>query len=289
MKVGFIGLGSMGMPMSKNLLKAGFQLTVHNRSRGKVGEIMAFGADPAVSAAEVTQASDIVLTCLPDVPTVEEIYLGVGGIVSNSRPGQILVDHSTIGPSTAREISQTAKARGALFLDAPVSGFPTGATNATLTIMVGGDQWAFKEALPVFQAMGSNILHVGPTGTGSSMKLVNQLMLIINTLGAVEGVLLGIRLGIDPQALIDTANSSSGQSLALSMVAPLLIDPDFRGDIATSSAIKDIGLLNEVATEAGVPIPIAIEASNVMRTVITMGLGEAGVSALINVLHQMGD
>ena len=290
MQVGFIGLGRMGMPMSKNLLKAGFQLTVHNRSQGKVEEMAGLGATPASSPAKVTQASDIVLTCLPDVPTVEQLFLGEDGIVANARPGQVLVDHSTIGPSTARKISKAADAKGAFFLDAPVSGFPVGATNATLTIMVGGDQAAYEKSLPVFQAMGNNIQHMGLSGAGSTMKLVNQLILCINAVGAAEGFLLGVRLGIDPQVLLDTVSKSSGQSAALSMLGPVLMSRNFSGDIVQLQVgAKDVGLVQEVAREVGVPLLLGNEMIRVFEEAISMGLGEHGPGAILLVLEELAD
>ena len=155
MRVGFIGLGRMGMPMAKNVLKAGFELRVHNRSRGKVDEMVALGAEAATSPGEVTQASDIVLTCLPDIPTVEQVFLGENGVVTSARQGQILVDHSTIGPSTARKIAAAADEKGASFLDAPITGGSIDvAAAATLNILVGGDKDAYQQALPVLRAMG---------------------------------------------------------------------------------------------------------------------------------------
>ncbi|MCH7606220.1 MAG: NAD(P)-dependent oxidoreductase [Chloroflexi bacterium] len=276
--------------MSRNLLEKGFQLAVHNRSRAKVDEMAALGATPASSPGEVTKISDVVLTCLPDVPTVEQIFLGDNGIVANSAPGQILVDHSTIDPPTAQKITKAAESTAASFLDAPVSGFPVGAARGTLTIMVGGDEFTFGTALPVFQAMGSNIQYVGPTGAGSSMKLVNQLMLLINTLGAVEGFLLGAKLGVDPQLLLETIGKSSGQSVALSMMGPLMMNRDFSDEIGNlGAAVKDIKLLNDVAAQAGVPIHVGAEASRLVQSASTMGLEQRSVSALLQVLARMSD
>ena len=156
MKIGFIGLGRMGRPMAQNLLTAGFELTVYNRSRGVVEELAGVGARPAVAAAEVSALTDMVLTCLPDVATVEEVYLAAYGLIPTARPGQVLVDHSTVGPATSRAIAEAAQARGVTFLDAPISGGVERAADATLTIMVGGDPDAYASALPVLHAMGAH-------------------------------------------------------------------------------------------------------------------------------------
>ena len=172
-KVGFIGLGRMGLPMSYRLLAAGFDLTVHNRSQGKVQEIALAGAWPATSVAGVVREAGVVLACLPDVATSEEIFLGDDGIIANSKPGQVLVDHSTVGMATSKACAAAAEAKGAFFLDAPISGGTERAADGTLVIMAGGPAEAYQRALPSFDAMGTTVKHIGPTGTGTVVKLVN--------------------------------------------------------------------------------------------------------------------
>ena len=168
MKIGFVGLGRMGKPMAQNLLRAGFELTVHNRSRGVVEELAGMGALPAASARDVLANSEVVLTCLPDVATVEHVYLGEGGLAHSSQPGRVLVDHSTVGPTTSRAIAEAAEAHGIPFLDAPISGGVERAQDATLTIMVGGAFAAFNRTLPVFRAMGSRYTTWGPAVPAAS-------------------------------------------------------------------------------------------------------------------------
>jgi len=180
-KVGFIGLGRMGLPMSYRLLAAGFDLTVHNRSQGKVQEIALAGAWPATSVAEVVREAEVVLACLPDVATSEEIFLGDDGIIANSKPGQVLVDHSTVGMATSKACAAAAEAKGAFFLDAPISGGTERAADGTLVIMAGGPAEAYQRALPSFDAMGTTVRHIGPTGTGTVVKLVNQLLVGIHS------------------------------------------------------------------------------------------------------------
>ena len=281
MKVGFIGLGKMGMPMSRRLLSAGFQLTVHNRSRGKVEELVQQGAHPAISAAEVATAADIVLTCLPDVPTVEEVFLGKNGIVPAARSGQVLVDHSTVSPAISQRIATAAAEVGARFLDAPVSGGVERATEGTLTIMAGGDPTAFEVARPVFESMGANIWHVGPTGTGSAVKLVNQLLVAIHSLAAAEALLVGTKAGVDPQMLLDILRTSWGASFMLNRNGPVIIERDFANARTPLKLIeKDLGLALEGARQTGAPTPLGERTFEILEEAARTGLLELDVSSL---------
>ena len=257
MRVGFIGLGDIGMPMAKTLLAAGFDLTVYNRSRGKVEEMEALGAKGASSVAEITGATDILLACLPDVPTVEHVFLGDDGIVANARSGQILVDHSTVGPATSQKIAEAAGLKGAKFLDAPVSGLAERAAQGKLSIMVGGDQPVYEESLPVFQAMGSSVVHVGASGMGSVFKLVNNAVGITNTAVAAEGLNLGVQLGADPKTLLNVISKGVGQSFALDALTPSFLSREFvvSGSPWMRIALKDLGLALQLASEAGVTLP----------------------------------
>ena len=287
MKVGFIGLGRMGMPMSQRLLKAGFHLTVHNRSRGKVDEIARLGAHPAFTPADVTRASDIVLTCLPDVPASEQVFLGEDGIVSATRPGQILVDHSTVGPSTSRSIARAAEASGASFLDAPVSGGVERAADGTLTIMAGGDQEAFEKARPVFEAFGANIRHVGTSGSGSVVKLINQLLVGIHSLAAAEALLLGTNAGADPQVLLEILGTSWGASFMLSRNGPVIMERDFaNGRTPLRLIAKDMGLIQELAVEMGSPTPAGDSALEIILEAMNKKMGEMDVSCLFLPLEE---
>ena len=287
MKVGFIGLGRMGMPMSQCLIKAGFHLTVHNRSRGKVEEMVRLGAQQASSPAEVTSVSDIVLTCLPDVPTVESVFLGDGGLVPSARPGQILVDHSTVAPSTSLKIAEVAKAKGAAFLDAPISGGVERASDGTLTIMVGGDQIVFENARPVFEAFGATIRYVGATGSGSVVKLINQLLVGIHSQAAAEAMLIGVKAGADPQTIMEILDTSWGTSFMLSRNGPVMIERDFENARAPLRLIaKDMGLIHEYAKEIGVPVPTGDRTLEVVQEAINKGMGELDVSCLVLPLEE---
>ena len=257
MKVGFIGLGNIGMPMAKVLLAAGFDLTVYNRSRGKVAEMETLGAKAASSVAEIVETTDILLACLPDVPTVEQVFLGDDGIVANARSGQILVDHSTVVPALSQRIAEAASLKGARFLDAPVSGLAERAAQGNLSIMVGGDQPGYEETLPIFQAMGSNVAHVGASGMGNVFKLVNNAVGITNVAVAAEGFNLGVQLGADPQTLLDVLSKGTAQSFGLEAISPSLMSRNFSvdGSPVMRLFLKDINLVHQVATEVGAPIP----------------------------------
>jgi len=256
LKVGFIGLGRMGLPMSYRLLQAGFDLTVHNRSQGKVQEIAGAGAHAAASAAQVTREADVVLACLPDVATSEAIFLGDGGIIANARPGQVLVDHSTVGMSTSKACAAAAEAKGASFLDAPISGGTERAIDGSLTIMAGGPKEAYDMALPVFQAMGTTVRYIGPTGTGTVAKLVNQLLVGIHSVAAAEAMLLGAKSGADPAMIFEVVNSGWGQSFMLGRNAPVMLDRDFDGARTQIKVfLKDMGLIQELVHDLDMPAP----------------------------------
>jgi 3-hydroxyisobutyrate dehydrogenase-like beta-hydroxyacid dehydrogenase len=287
MKVGFIGLGRMGMPMSRNLLQAGFYLTVHNRSRPKVDDLVRHGAHLASNPREVTQASDLVLACLPNVPTIEEVFLGENGVIEASSPGQVLVDLSTVGPQTSRRIAREAQAKGAAFLDAPVSGGVERAAQASLTIIAGGDEDAFQKALPILQALGDTIRHVGPSGSGSVVKLVNQLLVGVHTLAASEALVLGAKAGADPRLLLEILSSSWGASFMLSRNGPVILDgtyDDARGPLRL--LLKDSSLVADMAREAGVPLYAGSQALKMFQRAADMGLAKLDLSAMALVLEQ---
>jgi 3-hydroxyisobutyrate dehydrogenase-like beta-hydroxyacid dehydrogenase len=284
--VGFIGLGKMGKRMSRNLLAAGFSLTVHNRSRAAVEELAALGAHPANSPAEVAQASDIILTCLTNTSSVEDVYFGSNGLMSAARPGQIFVDHSTVSPTTSKQCAVAATAKGAAFLDAPVSGGPAGAEAATLTIMVGGDQATFDRARPIFEAMGKNIRLVGPLGAGSSIKLVNQLLAAINAAGLVEGMVMGVKAGADPRAMLDVLRTSFGGSAILARNVPMMLERDFTAGTNINVLLKDLGLIDGLTAELGVRSLMGGVAIQIFREARALGYGDDDISGLIQVLER---
>ena len=279
-KIGFIGLGRMGLPMSYNLLNSGYDLTVHNRSQEKVRQIADAGATAAASTAEVMADCDIVLACLPDVETCERVLLDEA--LPNARPGQIIVDHSTVGASTSRACAAAAEERGALFLDAPISGGTERAADGALTIMVGGPVEGYTKARPAFDVMGAVVRHVGPTGSGAAAKLVNQLLVGIHMVAAAEAMLLGAKSGADPALVFELVNSGWGQSFVLGRNAPAMLDRDFEG-IRTQLRVflKDLGLIQEMARDLETPIPGGDLAYRLLAEAVEQGLGDLDSAAIV--------
>ena len=286
-KIGFIGLGRMGLPMAYNLLKAGLDLTVHNRSRPKVQDIAAAGATAAISSAEVTRQCDIVLACLPDIATSEEVFLGPDGVMANVRPGQIIVDHSTVGIDTSKACAGAADAKGAMFLDAPISGGTERAENATLVIMAGGPEEAFAAALPAFDAMGGTVRHTGPTGTGTTVKLVNQLLVGVHTLAAAEAMLMGTKSGADPALVYELVSSGWGQSFMLDRNSSVMLDQtyeDARAPVRT--ILKDLGLIQELARSIDTPTPAGDVAYKLFAQAAEAGLGDLDMPGVARLLEK---
>src|SRR4030095_16653190 len=220
--VGFIGVGNMGNPMAYNVLKAPFAMTVFDMNPKAMENIIQAGGRPARAGSprEVVESSEIVFTSLPASPDVEAVYLEPGGLVERAKPGTILIDLSSVLPSTPRKIEPRAKARGVHFLEAPVSGGVSGARAATLAIMVGGDAEPLPRAQPVLRAIGPNIFHVGPVGAGNTVKAINNMMACVNSLAMMEGLVLGVKAGLDPMIVYDVVKASSGASKALERIAP---------------------------------------------------------------------
>ncbi|MGH2627994.1 MAG: NAD(P)-dependent oxidoreductase, partial [Anaerolineales bacterium] len=230
--VGFIGVGNMGNPMAGNVLKGGFPMTVFDKSAKAMENLVQAGARAGKSAREVVEGSEIVLTCLPASPDVEALYLEPGGLIDLAKPGTILIDLSSVLPSTPRKLEPRAQARGVHFLEAPVSGGVAGARAATLAIMVGGDPQVLERARPVLRAIGPNIFSVGPVGAGNTVKAINNMMASVNSLAMMEGLAVGVKAGLDPMVVYEVVKASSGASKALeripSAIVPRKLEPGFK-------------------------------------------------------------
>lgn len=285
-RVGFIGLGKMGAPMARRCLAAGLPLTVYNRSRPAVDALAAEGATPADDPAAVAAAADVVVTSLPDVPAVEAVYLGERGLVGAARSGQVFVDTSTVGPDTSRRLAEALAARGAAFLDAPVSGGVAGAMAGTLTIMVGGDAAAFERAGAVLAAMGQRIHHVGPTGVGATVKLANQLLVAINLAGVAEALVLATKAGADPAVVLEVVGTSFGGSRMLDRAVPLFLGRSFAGGTPVDLIRKDLGLIADLANELGVPLAEGATARRVFDAASSAGLGPQDMAAVVLPLEE---
>ncbi|MGI5835376.1 MAG: NAD(P)-dependent oxidoreductase [Chloroflexota bacterium] len=287
MKVGFIGLGKMGKPMAINLLKKGFELTVHNRSRGVVDALSAMGAKAANSPREVVEASEIVLTCLPTPAAVEMVFLGKDGLIPSVKPGQILVDHSTVSPTTSRKLHAAAAEKGAYFLDAPISGGVPRAEAATLTVMVGGEAEAFERAKPVFDGMGNKVVLVGGPGVGSVVKLVNQLLVGIHTAAAVEALVFGVKAGADPRVLLEIIDSSFGASAMFSRTVPMVLARQFASATDVGILSKDMGLITRFGKELSTRLLLGAVAEQVFDEGVGLGLANQDMSSLVLPLEKI--
>lgn len=287
LRVGYIGLGLMGKAIALNILKAGFPLVVHNRSRASVEELVTQGAKAAFSPAEVAAQVDVVFTNLPDSPDVEQVALGKNGIIEGAHPGLIFVDNSTIKPATARYIAQRLGEKGVLCLDAPVSGGDIGARNATLTIMVGGPAEALEKVMPVFRAMGKTVTHVGDSGAGQVAKAANQIMVAAQMVAMAELLIFAQKAGVDPRKVVEAIKGGAAQCWTLDVKPPRLFAGNRQPGFKAYMMEKDLGIVLETAREYGIPLPSAALDAQLFRAMLEMGLGELDNSAVIAVIEQM--
>ncbi|HKY79289.1 MAG TPA: NAD(P)-dependent oxidoreductase [Anaerolineales bacterium] len=287
LRLGFIGLGLMGKPMAAHLLRAGFPLTVHNRSQAAVAELVAAGAAVAASPAGVAAATDLIFTCLPDSPDVERIVLGPQGILAGARPGLIVVDHSTILPATARKLAEALAARGLQFLDAPVSGGQLGSQNGTLTIMVGGDAAALETARPALQAYSSTITHIGGPGAGQVAKCCNQIMVASQMAAMAELLVFARKAGVDPRKVVAAIRGGAAQCWTLDNKPERLFAGNRQPGFKASMQAKDLGIIMDTAAELGMPLPATTVTTQLYDEMLELGMGDLDNSALVGVLEKM--
>jgi 3-hydroxyisobutyrate dehydrogenase len=285
--VGFIGVGNMGNPMASNVLKAGFPMIVYDRNPQAMENLLQAGAQRAASAREVVEGSEIVLTSLPASPDVEAVYLEPGGLVDSAKPGTMLIDLSSVFPSTPRKIEPRAQARGVHFLEAPVSGGVSGARAATLAIMVGGDPETLTRAQPVLRAIGPNIFHVGPVGAGNTVKAINNMMASVNALAMMEGVALGVKAGLDPMTIYEVVKASSGGSKALERIPNSLIPRHFEPGFKVQLMNKDLETFTTIAKELHVPVSFANVAQQYQQMAIAAGLAEQDTSVVMTIIERL--
>ncbi|MEM0053076.1 MAG: 2-hydroxy-3-oxopropionate reductase [Nitrososphaeria archaeon] len=286
-KIGFIGLGIMGKPMAKNLIKAGFKLTVWNRTASKMKELIDMGAEGANSPKEVAEKSNVIITMLTDSPDVEEVILGPSGVIEGVKKGSIVIDMSTISPKVAKKIAKKLAEVGVEMLDAPVTGGEIGAINATLSIMVGGNYETFEKCLPIFQALGKRVTYMGPHGNGQITKLCNQIMCVMNLQGVCEGLILAAKAGLDLNKLLDVLTGGAANSWMLSNLGPKMIKGDMEPGFKIATQQKDLRLVLETAAELNVPLPGTAIVQQMFRVAEAEGLSEKGTQALIKAMEKL--
>jgi 3-hydroxyisobutyrate dehydrogenase len=286
-RIGFIGLGTMGGGMARNLLAKGHPLAVWNRSPERLAPIVEAGAVPALGPADLAGRCDIVLLCVSDTSDVEQVTLGPGGIFHGLTPGSLVVDHSTISPRATRRLAEEAATRGAHWLDAPVSGGSEGAARGTLSIMVGGDPAQLERALPYLRAYGTTVTHVGPSGAGQLAKLVNQVLVVVTQQGVGEALLLAQAGGLDLDRAIEAVKGGAAGSWMLANRGPQMARRDWRPGFTIDLQQKDLRLVLEAADELGVPLPGTAMVFQLYRSLQQRGLGSEGNHALVKALEEL--
>ncbi|MBE0672318.1 MAG: NAD-binding protein [Anaerolineales bacterium] len=287
LRVGYIGLGLMGKSIARNILKAGFPVIVHNRSRAAVDELAAEGATAANSPKEVAEQVDVVFTNLPDSPDVEKVALGENGILAGAKAGLIMVDNSTIKPASARLIAEKLKEKSVFSLDAPVSGGDIGAKNGTLTIMVGGDADALEKVMPVLQAMGKTITHVGDAGAGQVAKAANQIMVAAQMVAMGELLVFSKKAGVDPRKVVDAIKAGAAQCWALDIKPLRLFDGNRNPGFKSYMQLKDMNIVLDTAKEYDVPVSGTEANTKLYQMMIEMGMGELDNSAVVGVIEKL--
>ncbi len=288
-RVGFVGLGIMGSAMAANLVRAGFEVAVWNRSRGKCGALERLGARVAESPAELAASGvDAIALCVRDTPDVEEVLFGAKGLIHGARPGLVVIDHSTIRPDATQRFAARLAEREVALLDAPVSGGDVGARNATLTIMVGGAAHAFERALPLLRAVGKSVTHLGPSGMGQVCKAANQICVAVNLLGVCEALAFARSAGLEPERAIEVLSGGAAASWQLANLGPKLARADYAPGFRVDLALKDLAIVADTARAAGLPLAGAGVAASYLREVAGAGGGALGTQAMGQALERHG-
>jgi 2-hydroxy-3-oxopropionate reductase len=285
--IGFIGLGIMGKPMARNLIKAGYSLVVHNRSRAAVDELSKEGVQTAASSKEVAARSEVVITMLPDSPDVELVYAGENGVFAGSKAGMLLIDMSSISPVVSRRLAGEAEQRSLDMVDAPVSGGEAGAIGATLSIMIGGKASAVERAMPIFQVLGKNIVHVGDAGAGQVTKAANQ-MVVGTTIAIVsEALVLAAKAGVDPAKVRQALLGGFAQSKILEAHGQKMLDRNFKPGFRIRLHEKDMKIALAAGSEYGVPLMVTSQVAQMMTAMKSMGNGDLDHSGLVKFVEEL--
>lgn len=286
-RIGFIGLGIMGKPMAQNLLKAGYPLTVYNRSDGPVKELVAAGAVAAASPQAVAAKADVVVTIVTDTPDVQQVLLGENGVNNTIAQDAVVIDMSTISPTATREMARLIQEKGASMLDAPVSGGEGGAIAGTLSIMVGGEEAVFNRCLPIFETLGKNIVHIGRSGAGQLTKLCNQIAVAVTNLAMSEALIFGAKSGLDLKKMQHAIQGGAAGSWQLSNLAPRVLERDFAPGFMVKLQQKDLRLVLQEADRLKLSLPATSLVHHLFHALESQGAGDEGTQALVKVLEQL--
>jgi 2-hydroxy-3-oxopropionate reductase len=287
MKIGFIGLGIMGKPMAKNLLKAGYELVVMDRNQGSVDEIVAAGASAAATPKAVAEQTELIITMLPNSPHVKEVVLGVNGVIEGAKPGTIVADMSSIAPLVSRELSAELAKKGIEMLDAPVSGGEPKAIEGTLSVMVGGKKEIFEKCYPILKAMAGSVVLTGDIGAGNVTKLANQVIVALNIAAMSEALVLAAKAGVEPELVYQAIRGGLAGSTVLDAKAPLVMDRKFDPGFRINLHIKDLNNALETSHEIGVPLPLTAAVMEMMQALKVDDLGDADHGSLIRYYEKL--
>jgi 3-hydroxyisobutyrate dehydrogenase len=288
-KIGFIGLGTMGMPMAQNLLRKGFELIVHNRTRNKADDLAPLGAVVADTAADVAREADVVITMLGDDASIEAMYYGQRGVFEGLRPGATVMDCSTVSPELSKRIAADMQARGGAFLDAPVTGSKPAAESGTLVFMVGGQAEAIERVRDVLMAMGRDIVHMGPSGAGSQTKLAHNTMVGIHAAALAEGLAMAVRAGIAPAQFLSVVQSGGAASKQVELKRDKLLTRDYSNQFSLKFMLKDLRLASAMTDAMQMPSPMLAEAKALFQMGESQGLGEMDLCSIIQLYEQWTD
>ncbi|AIF54204.1 2-hydroxy-3-oxopropionate reductase [Pelosinus sp. UFO1] len=287
MKIGFIGLGIMGKPMSKNLLKAGYDLIVVDRNQSAVDEVVAAGAKSAPTAKTVAEQADIIITMLPNSPHVKEVVLGENGLLEGAKEGTVFIDMSSIAPLVSRELSAKLAEKGVEMLDAPVSGGEPKAIDGTMSVMVGGKQEVFDKCYPVMKAMAGSVVRTGEIGAGNVTKLANQVIVALNIAAMSEALVLASKAGVEPELVYQAIRGGLAGSTVLDAKAPLVMDRKFDPGFRVNLHIKDLNNALETSHDMGVPLPLTAAVMEMMQALKVDDMGDADHCSLVRYYEKM--
>lgn len=289
MKIGFIGLGIMGKPMSKNLLKAGYSLVVCDRNQAAVDEVIAAGATSAENAKEVAKQCDVIVTMLPNSPHVKEVVLGENGVIDGAKPGTTIIDMSSIAPLASREISSEVAKKGLNMLDAPVSGGEPKAIDGTLSVMVGGDKAIFDKYYDIMKAMAGSVVYTGEIGAGNVTKLANQVIVALNIAAMSEALVLATKAGVNPELVYQAIRGGLAGSTVLDAKAPMVLNRNFKPGFRIDLHIKDLQNALDTSHGVGTSLPLTAAVMEMMQALRTDGMGESDHCALARYYEKLAN